>query len=307
MTIHHGIVKKAAAKGVILTHDDDQIVAHLTEANLRVALDCDEEGDANETANDALAAVIEMRDYMAEHADISLDHQDGDFVAYKRTKAGKRAAEIARDPELADLFETLAEGNDEDDAEGAEDGDEDEATGSVVPEKYKAEYAARGDATTCGDWLALTLNAFCKITDAESGKEVTDIERLQTIANANDVSPALYGKLGMESNGWQGRYRMTVRNMLTPRVAAKGFLFIPDGVDSEGEREVTAPDEWRATRMPKAKAKDAKAAVSKDEGAGKQSKAARAKAQGEAGLATAKAALQSVKAKAQARKTATPA
>ena len=297
MTVHHSIIKKAAAKGVILAQDAaDQIEAHLTEANIRVTFGIEDPEDAtgiNELANNALAAVLEMRDYMAEHSDTSLNFEDGDFVAYSLNKKGKRGEEIARDPVLEDLFETLAETAAEGSSEGEE--DEPEDRGSVVPERYKKEYAARGDATNCGDWLALLLNSYCHVTD-ETGKKVTDIDRLETIANANDISPARYGKLGVETNGWSGRYRMTVRNMMVPRVCAKGFLFIPDGV-AQGDQEVAAPAEWIAIHSAKpkpVKAPRPETAVTKD--APSRGRKA-AKETGEEGLKEANRALRAAEAK----------
>jgi hypothetical protein len=304
MTIHHSIIKKAAGLGVILTQDDDGIKANLAEHGILITLEVEDEAEAsaiNEQAQDALRDVLEMRDYQAEHPKIAIRHEDGDFVAYHRAGRGL-GDEIARDPELADLFETLQE----QDPDGGEADDEDEQTGSVVPAKYKREYAERGDPANCGDWLALELKGLCRVL--EDGKEVTDLDRLQTIANANDVDPARYGKLGVATNGWQGRYRMTIRNMLTPRVAAKGFLFIPEGVDAKGEREIKAPRQWCIEHSPKPKAPKTaspKAAVAKNEGAGKASAKTQAKKGPKLdGIAAAGEAIRSSKAKEAARRAA---
>lgn len=250
MTIHHTIIKGAAKAGVILTHEDDSVIASNPESSLQVRLDTEGAEEAsviNELAKEAWSNVLEMRDYQIEHTKIALRHEDGDFVAYRRVGRGL-GEEIARDPVLEDLVVTLQEG-----IEPEEAADDSEEGGSVVPDRYKKLYAERGDATHCGDWLALTINGLCRVLD-DKGKETTDLDRLQIIANANDVNPARYGKLGVETNGWQGRYRMTVRNMMTPRVAAKGFLFVPDGCGAEGDQEITAPKQWCLEHAPKPKA-----------------------------------------------------
>lgn len=305
MSIHHAVVKSAASKGVILTHEELTVTAHMPEPNRRVTLDVEpEDGDAptqaeyTERARDAWSHLSDILAWEAEHPGIRIEQHAGDFVAIKVTagKKPKEADEIARDPEFEDLIETLNE-YEENGSEGMGEDDDDEAeeTGSVVPAKYKAEYAARGNPNHCGDWLAETLARLCRVM--EDGKEVTDIDRLEVIANANDVAPARYGKLGLATNGWQGRFRMTIRNMMVPRIAAKGFLFVPEGCGVDADKELAAPKQWCLEHSPKPKAKkDPKAAVSKDAGAGKPS--AKTKAQkGQAGVKAATAAVKAAVAK----------
>ena len=242
MPIHHATVKSAASKGVTLTSDDMQVVA--TGHGVTVALDIeDEEANVTDIAKDALNAVLEIRDYQIEHPSIRVRFEDGDFVAYSHPVGDG----IARDPDLADLFVTLAE-QPEDEA----DEEPEEGSGSVVPEKYKKLYAERGDATNCGDWLAKVLNTYCRVLEGK--KTVTDIDRLEAIASANGVTAERYGKLGVATNGWAGRYRMTVRNMLTKLVAAKGEITIPDGAGSDGDYTIKAPREWCVEHSPKPKA-----------------------------------------------------
>lgn len=268
MTIHHSTIKSAASKGVILTQEGDIVSAHNAQAGVKVSLDT--EGvetisEITELAKTAWANVSYIADFHAERDDIRIIQEDADFVAYKHGKTGKLGDEIARDPELEDLFTTLAEAGDSGDEE-----DQDEKTGTVVPNFYKKKYAAEGHAGHCGDWLAVTLNELCQVTDGK--KVTTDLDRLEAIATANDVTPDRVDKLGTATNGWQGRYRMTVRNMLTKKVAAKGFLFVPEGCGVKTDTEKKAPKAWCEMNAPKDKPKKApKAAVSKDEGAGKKS------------------------------------
>jgi len=202
------------------------------------------------------------------------DHMASDFVA-RLVIDGKPAGELARDPVLADMLTTLAEEEDtlaqvagiRTDGDGEE---EDERTGSVVPDVFKKRYAEAGHPGHCGDWLALTLNKLCQTMDGK--KTITDLDRLEAIAAANDVTPDRVDRLGTATNGWQGRYRMTVRNMLAKKVADKGFLFVPEGCGVDEDKEMRAPKDWCAKYATKVKAKaPAKAAVAKDEGAGKAS------------------------------------
>lgn len=262
MPIHHAKVKKAANLGIVLTNDELEVTAHLTEQNIRVTLEAedDESATLNECADNAMEAVLEIRDFQKENPTIRIRFEDGDYVAYSLVKEGRKITEdeTARDPELADLFETLRE-----QAEGTTgEEDEPEDRGSVVPEKYKKIYAERGDATHCGDWLALTLNSLCKVLN-EKGRETTDLDRLETIANANGVSPDKFGKLGVQTNGWQGRYRMTIRNALAKVVALKGSLFVPEGCGKDADTDLKAPKEWVLAHSPKPK--EAKAKTEKKE------------------------------------------
>ena len=124
----------------------------------------------------------------------------------------------------------------------AADAAEPEPTGSVVKEEYRARYAEMGHPTHCGDWLANFLNERCIVGD---GKE-TDLVRFEQICNANDVSLAKYNRT---SNGWQGRLRMTGRNLLKAVVVRTGFILVPNGDGLLDKYE--ADPEWRAAKMPK--------------------------------------------------------
>lgn len=282
--IHHATVKSANAKGYALSFDENthEVTAHHVESNRRVTLEVDDGSDEGlettaitDRAKEAMANLADILDFEADEfvqkkLPCRIEQEDGDFVAY-HFKGRTKGDEIARDPELADLFETLREQTPEEDDEEPEQG------GSVVPQKYKELYKERGDPNHCGDWLAVQLASLCRVIN-EKGKEVTDIDRLEAIANANGVSPERFGKLGVETNGWQGRFRMTVRNMLTKVVAAKGFLFVPEGCGKDADTEIKAPREWCEEHSAKQKpAKDKKAAVQKNPGAGKASAKTRAK------------------------------
>lgn len=128
-------------------------------------------------------------------------------------------------------------------AADAAEAEDDSKGGSVVSEKYRAKYAELGHPTHCGDWLANLLNNLCLT------KKDTDLERFETICQANGVDTSKYKRDGV---GWQGRIRMTGRNLLAKQVyLAGGVIKTPvEGADPE----YRAPADWMAAqrfKMPK--------------------------------------------------------
>lgn len=260
-------------------NDDGQMVATLKDGRVWTQDVADgEEADAFTAAvADALAYEANGFEGIQPNESVTILQAAGeDFVA-RLVIAGTPGGELARDPALSDLLITLEDeegtmeqvaGIREDVA--AEGEDEDERTGSVVPDLFKKRYAEAGHPGHCGDWLALTLNKLCQTMDGK--KVITDLDRLEAIAASNSVTPDRVDRLGTATNGWQGRYRMTVRNMLAKKVADKGFLFVPEGCGVKTDTEIKAPKEWCQRYATKAKAKaPAKAATAKNEGAGKAS------------------------------------
>lgn len=165
---------------------------------------------------------------------------------FEAVYATARNIVIASDPDLADLLETLNEQVED----GSIEENRPQASGGVVPSKYKQRYAENGDPTTCGDWLALLLNQYCQVQEGK--KTITDLDRVEAIAIANGVEATRVDRLGTQTNGWQGRYRMTVRNMLTKVVASKGEILIPEGIEKE-DTTIPAPADWMHEHAPKAK------------------------------------------------------
>ncbi|QIG66071.1 hypothetical protein PQB35_gp15 [Ochrobactrum phage vB_OspP_OH] len=134
--------------------------------------------------------------------------------------------------------------------EAAENGEEQDGTptgGSVVSARYRQRYAELGHPTHCGDWLAETLNGFC------TGSAHTDLTVFEAICGENGVDTSRYKRDGI---GWQGRIRMTGRNLLAKRVyTAGGILRLPVTLHQDGVTELKAPAEWMAAqryKMPKA-------------------------------------------------------
>jgi hypothetical protein len=122
----------------------------------------------------------------------------------------------------------FARWNDEWDA--AADDHEDKANkapkvGSVVTNRYRAKYSESGHATHCGDDLAVLLNSLC------TNKAGTNLEIFEAICQVNGVDLSKYNRT---NKGWQGRLRMTGRNLLSKRVAENGGkLMLPEWVGTE--------------------------------------------------------------------------
>jgi hypothetical protein len=121
-----------------------------------------------------------------------------------------------------------------DEAADEKEDEEDKPSGSVVKDKYRAIYAERGHPAHCGDWLADILNNLV-IANGQ-----TDIERFESICEANGVNMSKYKRTG---NGWQGRFRMTGRNMLARKLFSAEFLLAPD-MNGEIQR-YPVPQEWK--------------------------------------------------------------
>jgi len=111
---------------------------------------------------------------------------------------------------------------------------ESEKGGSVVNEKYRAKYAELGHPTHCGDWLAVLLN------NLVGTGERTNLELFETICSMNNVSLAKYKRTG---TGWQGRLRMTGRNLLARKIWEAGGAFaVPPICNAQGYFQ--APSDW---------------------------------------------------------------
>ena len=137
-------------------------------------------------------------------------------------------------PELADIFEAC-EAMELDPELGADD-EEERDSGTVVSDRYKIEYAARGDASNCGDWLARVLPKI----------EAADWRDLEALFIANGVE--MTGKWAdlphSGQRGWFGRYRMNGRQKLQIVVLTRGTIFLHGS-------EVKADREWLEATLTK--------------------------------------------------------
>lgn len=160
-------------------------------------------------------------------------------------------SEEPEDGEESDEYERFLKWNEDfDNAADAAEEDEGGGGGSVVAGKYRARYAEMGHPTHCGDDLAVILNNLCLV--GEGHKATIDLPRFEAICAANGVDLSKYNRT---RNGWQGRLRMTGRNMLARRVyEADGVLLTP----IEGaEPQYKMSGEWMESRRFKATKKAA--------------------------------------------------
>lgn len=157
-------------------------------------------------------------------------------------------AELDDEEELDDEREALALAWDEAfdaAADEAQEEEDEEPGGSVVKNEYRIRYAEAGHPNHCGDWLADLLNSLVL------GKTATDLQKFEDICAANNVDTGKYKRTG---NGWQGRLRMTGRNLLAKRVFEAGLIVIPKTVHPEGiEQHIKAPGDWMTAQRYKGK------------------------------------------------------
>lgn len=175
---------------------------------------------------------------------------DGAIAYSEGTPAGDcpySSEEPEGEDEDSTEYDNFVRWNDEWDAAADEAGEEKEG-GSVVAEKYRAKYAEMGHPTHCGDWLAETLNEICL------NKGGTNLELFEEICLLNGVDTSKYKRTGV---GWQGRIRMTGRNLMAKKVYQnEGRLILPQTLHGG---MMKAPGEWmemqRYKALPKADAK----------------------------------------------------
>ena len=191
-----------------------------------------------QTANKAETKQIGV--YLNSHADKLADvqwnaEQQGwavvfaegiDGEAFEPTDAADLETTIVEALEFAEQAQTEAgeEQSLDDDAEG-------EVVKTIVPHKYRNEYKARGDARSCGDWLALTLR---DLLNGGSKKAPVDLVKTYALARANGCD-----------REWPhlnpGQQRMNAGNAIRRAVKAQGFLVVPASVSPSGQDETLRP------------------------------------------------------------------
>ena len=120
--------------------------------------------------------------------------------------------------------------------------EEEEEVGSIVPQRYKNEYKARGDETRCGDWLCETIDPWVTLPimgkDGKSkSRKRTDLDALRILCKANGVDrdwPQLNN----------GQRAMNMRNMLRSMVVQRGTIIIPAQLSGDITREKKADPDW---------------------------------------------------------------
>ncbi len=240
--------EKAAAKGITIdraeTGSDYPFVAFCTETDLELW---------GSDADELLALMLHVNMMIKEHG--FTVEQDGDQITILvgEAEVGNMEADLNVDGFNAAMENILIAIQEAKDEAGVTEEEDEPRASSVVPDKYKQAYRDAGHAGHCGDWLAVQMNALCKTGDT------VDISKVEALAEANGVG---YSKLNRTSRGWQGRFRMTVRNMLTRKVASRGALIVP-----WDDTEIKAPEDWCRRNAPKGNpvpVKKIKAAVAKE-------------------------------------------
>jgi len=125
-------------------------------------------------------------------------------------------------PSIAEILDACADMELNPETEAEEEAPK--ASGSVVPETYRALYREKSsNGQTCGDWLAETL---VHLTHGTEGFHVDDFTAILETNNVDMTSA--WAKLPFSGQkGWIGRYRMNGRQVLEKLVALTGTLKTP--------------------------------------------------------------------------------
>lgn len=233
MTIHHTLIKKAAQANIALVEEEDGVFS----ASFPIGPLNAVHTFRHDHAKTLLDAAVIIKRFLIEYPRLLVQSNDDDFTV--TVSAGPEGAEEITDVDLTDVEDAIITALENAPADEPEPEDEEKISGSVVPHRYRTLYKERGHPAHCGDWLANTLNELCHV----EGKFVVHL--LTEIAEANNVSFDNY--LANPSRGWQGRFRMSVRNRLAKAVALAGFLVVP------GEDNRIPPSEWLSAHTPKPK------------------------------------------------------
>lgn len=244
MGIHHATIAKAEKNGVILRENEDDISvieAHIPEVNRTIS---------GKVVKTVLAAAMLERRFAKEYPLLRCVPDDTKVViaVMKGDDAHDIGLEFENDDDQDAMFADVLEYCSENgiDVEGDADEQEDEVTGSVVKDRYKKLYAERGDATNCGDWLAVTLKHWCHVAaDKETGRKAGfDIDRFELILTANGVDISNSKAFQNRTRGWQGRARMTGRRLLLTACKDAEALVIPAELTGEGDVNVIPEGGW---------------------------------------------------------------
>ena len=166
-----------------------------------------------------VSAVFDEEEYS-----VSMEHPEEDVLGY--TADNIEDAWVGFTEEYADQINEAA-----DEVE-----DEDEG-GSIVPQKYRDEYKARGDATRCGDVFCEYIDPLTRFPN-EKGKMVADLEATRAVALANGIEKDW-------PNLNKGQRCMNWRNMIRAKVKKTGQLVLPAALMAgEKEDKVITFDQW---------------------------------------------------------------
>ncbi len=225
MHIHHTKMKMAAGMGCHLSISEGRFRIFCPERNITIFA---------HSANEALELMRlekekEERVKETTHDDnyIGGVHRNGG-IAYREGAPAADCPFLEDSPEFDQWNDEWDEAADEAEAE-----EKPQKSGSVVTNRYRANYSESGHPTHCGDELAVLLNGICL------NKAGINMELFEEICKYNGVDLSKYKRTG---KGWQGRLRMTGRNLLASKVRDnKGTLMMPEGL---GEDSYQLSQEW---------------------------------------------------------------
>lgn len=215
MRIHHATAAKAEKLGIVLEAKEDLVEAIWAEG----------QSFKHPKAAEALAGAVLGRTFSLEYPALTISTEDDFTVVVEHKGADGETNTVYSAAEIPTLAQVLdyCEQSELDPEEGFEEGEEG-STGSVVSSHYKNEYRARGDASNCGDWLAVLMK------DRFVTKTGTDIEALTHffVINGVPMTGKWAGLPNSGQRGWQGRYRMNGRQKLEIIVLRRGTLFLTE-------------------------------------------------------------------------------
>lgn len=241
MTIHYATAKKAASLEISLVEidRDGETLAQATGRNPKCIM----------VARDpkiALAAVLLAKILKAEYPALVLEQEDLRFVvsATDDNEETHTLHDRSALPVLADILEAAEELGIDPEA------GYNEERGVVVPERYKALYAERGNRDNCGDWLAQALaGLFTSEARNPDGvaSEYFNSDDFTDFLVLNDVD--MVGKWAnlptSGQRGWAGRYKMGGNNKLRKIIARRGTLIL------DAKHTVTPPEEFLEAMLEK--------------------------------------------------------
>lgn len=241
MAIHHATLKKAQKLGIIVTGENGEFEAHHPATNRRVTAS---------TAPHAVACCALQARFAPEYPGIE--------VAEDQVTLGEIEMELEEGFDIDDAFASFldmcTEAGVDPSGNGEEEEDEEEH-GSIVPDKYKEEYAARGDVNHCGDWLALTLKGHFEVK-GETGRPTFNSYAFADflVANGVDMNGRWASLLHSDDPSAKGRFRMNGRQKLEKRLVETEVLVL-------GDNKIKVDPEWLAAmrvRHPATKPKKTK-------------------------------------------------
>ena len=210
MQIHHTKIKTALQMGCYLTILNGQFRCYWP----KTGLSC--------SAHSANEALEKMREMQAAYDNIMAPEEDKIKVPTNGGEAYRQGIPAADCPYLEDDPEFDRWNDEWDEAADNEIVGKPPLKGSVVTNRYRANYSESGHPTHCGDELAVLLNTICL------NKAGINMELFEEICKYNGVDLSRYKRTG---KGWQGRLRMTGRNLLASKVRnCGGELKVPFGI-----------------------------------------------------------------------------